>query len=119
MSTRSAAATARTFAALADPSRCRVVERLADRPASAGELAGLVGLTASSMSRHLKVLLDAGLVSDERGRTDARIRLFRLRPEGIDDSAAWIEAIQQHWQRNLASFARHVVTRGDAEGGES
>lgn len=70
------------------------------------------------MSRHLKVLLDAELVSDERDPTDARVRLFRLRPEGIDASAAWIQAIQQQWQRNLASFARHVVERTGTAAGE-
>ncbi len=108
----------RTFSALADLSRCRVVERLAERPASAGELATLAGLTASSMSRHLKVLLDAGLVVDERGSTDARVRMFRLRPDEIDASAEWIARISQHWQTNLASFARHVVDETSHARGE-
>jgi DNA-binding transcriptional ArsR family regulator len=96
------------FEALADPVRCAVVERLGERPHSAGELAELVGVSPSSMSRHLRMLLRAELISDERGRDDARVRMFRLCPEGLAATTAWMDQVQAHWRANLASFQAHV-----------
>ena len=98
----------RTFTALADPARCLVVEQLARAPRSAGELAGLAGLSKSAMSRHLRVLLEAGLVADERSPDDARVRVFRIRPEGFDATVQWWADVQAHWQLTLASYAEHV-----------
>ena len=99
---------ARTFTALADPARCLVVETLAEAPRSAGELAALAGLSKSAMSRHLRVLLEAGLVADDRAPHDARVRVFRIRPEGFEATTNWWRAIQVHWERTLASYANHV-----------
>jgi len=65
-------AAVRTFTALADPARCLVVERLAGAPCSAGELAALAGLSKFAMSRRLRVLLEAGLVADDRSATGTR-----------------------------------------------
>ena len=101
----------RTFTALADPARCLVVERLAEGPRSAGELAALAGLSKSAMSRHLRVLLDAGLVADGRAPDDARVRMFRIRPEGFDDTTDWWRTVQAHWERTLASYAEHLERR--------
>jgi DNA-binding transcriptional ArsR family regulator len=103
--------TVRTFAALADPTRFLVVEQLARSPRSAGELATLAGLSKSAMSRHLRVLLEAGLVADARSPEDARVRVFRIRPEGFHDTTEWWSGIQDHWERALASYARHVERR--------
>jgi DNA-binding transcriptional ArsR family regulator len=102
---------ARTFTALADPTRCLVIERLAESQHSAGELAGLAGLSKSAMSRHLRVLLEAGLIADERDPDDARVRIFRIRPEGFDATAAWWRSVQAHWERTLSSYADHVESR--------
>jgi len=101
----------RTFTALADPARCLVVEHLAEAPRSAGELAALAGLSKSAMSRHLRVLREAGLVDDERAPDDARVRMFRIRPEGFDDTTDWWRNVQAHWERTLASYAEHVEHR--------
>jgi hypothetical protein len=60
------------------------------------------------MSRHLRVLLDAGLVVDERPSHDARARVFRLRPEAMDTVQAWLDDLQAHAGAQLASFKRHV-----------
>ncbi len=98
----------RTFTALGDPSRCLVVEHLAQSPRSAGELAALAGLTKSAMSRHLRVLREAGLVDDERSPDDARVRMFRIRPEGFDETTNWWRSVQAHWERTLVSYAEHV-----------
>lgn len=99
------------FAALADPVRCRVVERLGTGPASAGDLAVHAGRTPSSMSRHLKTLTAAGLVADERSPADARVRLFRLEADELAATTAWLDQVQAHWRANLASFRDHVERR--------
>jgi DNA-binding transcriptional ArsR family regulator len=99
------------FAALADPTRRRVVELLGDRARRAGELAAAAGTSAPVMSRHLRVLLEAGIVADERVPGDARLRVFRLRPEPMRDVQAWLDQIQAHWNEQLKSFKRHVEKR--------
>jgi DNA-binding transcriptional ArsR family regulator len=63
------------------------------------------------MSRHLRVLLDAGVVVDERPRDDARARVFRLRPEAVVALQAWLDQLQAHWDEQLGSYQRHVARR--------
>lgn len=94
--------------ALADPVRRRVVSLLSDGPRRAGELAGETGTSPPAMSRHLRVLLAAGVIDDERLAEDARARVFRLRPQSIVAVQAWLDQIQAGWAENLQSFKRHV-----------
>jgi DNA-binding transcriptional ArsR family regulator len=96
------------FEALADPTRRRVVELLGDRARRAGELADAAGTSAPVMSRHLRILLEAGFVADERLPGDARVRLFRLRPEPVLALQAWLDQLQAHWNEQLGSFKRYV-----------
>jgi DNA-binding transcriptional ArsR family regulator len=96
------------FGALGDPTRRRVVELLGDRALRAGELAAAAGTSPPVMSRHLRILLEAGLVADERVPEDARVRLFRLRPEPVAALQAWLDQLQAHWNEQLSSFKRHV-----------
>lgn len=98
--------------ALADPTRQRVVQVLSVGPRRAGELAKAAGTTAPTMSRHLRVLLDAGIVSDERPAQDARSRVFRLRPESIVAVQGWLDQLQAHGDEQLTSFKKHVEGRG-------
>jgi len=100
--------TARLFGALADPTRLRVVQLLGAGPRRAGELAAATGTSAPAMSRHLRVLLRAGLVADERLAEDARARVFRLRPQSLVALQAWLDQLQAHWDEQLASFRRHL-----------
>lgn len=93
---------------LADPTRRRVLELLSEEPHRAGELAKVVGTSRPVMSRHLRILLESGLVADQRVPDDARARVFHLRPEPIGDVRAWIDQLQAHWSEQLASFKRHV-----------
>jgi DNA-binding transcriptional ArsR family regulator len=102
---------ATVFGALADPARRQVVQLLGTAPLRAGELAAAVGMSAPAMSRHLKVLLQAGIVSDERTAQDARLRYFRLRPQSMAALRAWLDQLQAHWDEQLASFQRHVEAR--------
>lgn len=96
------------FGALADPTRRRVLELLSDQPRRAGELAAAAGTSAPVMSRHLRILLETGLVADERVPDDARARVFRLQPKPMHDLQAWLDQLQAHWSEQLASFKRHV-----------
>jgi DNA-binding transcriptional ArsR family regulator len=99
------------FGALADPTRLQVVRLLGERPRRAGELARAVGTSPPAMSRHLRVLLWAGVVSDERPTDDARTRVFRLRPESVAALRAWLDELQAHWDEQLEAFKRHVEER--------
>jgi DNA-binding transcriptional ArsR family regulator len=96
------------FGALADPVRRQVVQLLGEAPRRAGELATTVGMSAPAMSRHLRVLLMAGIVTDERTAKDARMRYFRLRPQSMAGVQAWLDQLQSQWDEQLASFKRHV-----------
>ncbi|HLK45332.1 MAG TPA: metalloregulator ArsR/SmtB family transcription factor [Acidimicrobiales bacterium] len=99
------------FEALADPTRRRVVQLLGAGPKRAGRLAADAGTSAPTMSRHLRVLLEAGVVADERPTDDARARVFRLRPESLVALQAWLDQLQAHWDEQLGSFQRHVAAR--------
>jgi DNA-binding transcriptional ArsR family regulator len=96
------------FPALADPTRRRVVELLGQGARRAGDLAAETGTSASGMSRHLRVLLEAGFVVDERVPDDARLRLFHLRREPVLALQAWLDQLQAHWNEQLGSFKTYV-----------
>jgi DNA-binding transcriptional ArsR family regulator len=96
------------FDALADPTRRRVVQLLSEGPRRAGEIADSAGMSGPAMSRHLRVLLQAGIVADERPPGDARVRMFRLRPGSMAAMQAWLDQLQAHWEAQLRSFKRHV-----------
>lgn len=94
--------------ALADPTRLQVVEMLSLSPRRPGELAAGVGVAPPSISKHLRVLLRAGIVTDERPTEDARARVFRLRSDSMVAIQAWLEQVQAHWDEQLGSFKDHI-----------
>jgi DNA-binding transcriptional ArsR family regulator len=96
------------FEAIADPTRRQVVRLLGARPHRAGELAAAAGLSPPAMSRHLKLLLSSGIVEDERVSDDARLRIFKLRPQSLVAVRAFLDQLQAEWDDQLASFKRHV-----------
>ena len=98
--------------ALADPARLRVVEALSRSPQRAGDLAAAAGVPAPTMSKHLRVLLAAGIVTDERGARDARVRVFRLRRESVVAVRAWLDQVQAHWDEQLRAFKAHIEREG-------
>jgi DNA-binding transcriptional ArsR family regulator len=100
--------------ALADPTRRRVIQLLSAGPRRAGELAAESGTSAPTMSRHLRVLLKAGIVADERPSDDARTRVFWLRSESITPLQGWLDELQAAGDEQLASFKRHVEGRSEA-----
>jgi DNA-binding transcriptional ArsR family regulator len=79
--------------ALSDPTRRQIVTLLSSGPKRAGELAAEVGMSAPAMSRHLRVLLSAMVITDERLDEDARARVFRLRPESIKTVQTWLDTV--------------------------
>ncbi len=97
--------------ALADPTRQRIIQLLSGGPARAGELAHASGTSASTMSRHLRVLLRAGIVADDRPPEDARARVFWLRPEAIGAVGAWLDELQAGANEQLAAFKEHIEQR--------
>jgi DNA-binding transcriptional ArsR family regulator len=99
------------FLALADPTRRHVVELLGRGARRAGELADEAGTSAPAMSRHLRVLLRAGVVADERRPEDARLRVFKLRPESMVAVQAWLDQLKAEWDEQLQHFKQHVERR--------
>jgi len=99
------------FEVLADPTRRHIIRLLGSRPRRAGELAEEIGTSASALSRHLKLLLDASIVTDERIPEDARVRLFKLQPESLTAVQAYLDQLQAEWRNQLASFKRHTEAK--------
>jgi len=106
--TASPASIDRTLAALAAPQRRRAVDLLRERPHSAGELAQALHLSPPVMSRHLRVLRQNGLVDETHPAFDARVRVYALRPEPMQDLKAWLEETERLWTEQLAGFKAHV-----------
>jgi DNA-binding transcriptional ArsR family regulator len=96
------------FEAIADPTRREIVRTLSEGERRAGELAVATGTSAPTVSKHLRVLLAAGLVEDRRVEEDARLRVFRLRPEGFVAVGAFLDQLQADWTVRLGKFKRHV-----------
>ena len=92
------------LAALGDPTRRAIFERLAGRPGAVGEIAEELPVTRPAVSQHLKVLKDAGLVVDTRIGTR---RVYRLDPDGIDALRSYLD---RFWNRALAAF-KHAAER--------
>ena len=92
-------ANAEAFAALAEPMRRSIVERLAVRPMAVGELAAMLPVSRPAVSQHLKVLKDARLVQD---RAEGTRRVYALDPAGLGAIRRWLD---QFWDQSLAAFA--------------
>jgi DNA-binding transcriptional ArsR family regulator len=104
-----------TIAALADPTRRRVVELLRSEPLRASAIADRVGMTPAATSRHLRVLRSAGLVVVESEQDDARARVYRLAPDRLVALRAWLDQVEAHWTEQLASFKQHVEARSGSD----
>jgi len=106
----------RTFAALADPTRRAILARLADGEATVNELAKPFPMSLQAISKHLKVLEGAGLIT--RGRT-AQLRPSRLHGAPLKDAAYWLERYRQFWEGSfdrLNEHLRDIQQEGPAHG---
>ena len=100
--------------ALADPTRRRIVEMLAQRELSAGEIAGRFEVSAPAISQHLKVLRDAQLV---RVRAEAQRRIYELDPDGLGELHTWLGNIRQAWRGRLSASERRLIKRAREDDG--
>jgi DNA-binding transcriptional ArsR family regulator len=100
---------ARAFAALSDPTRRAVFERLARGPRAVGELAEGLPVSRPAVSQHLKVLKEAGLVTD---RAEGTRRVYQIDPQGLGQVRAWFD---QFWDVALEAFAAEAE-RQEQEG---
>ena len=97
------------WTALADPTRHAIVARLADGPQAVGQLAAGLPVTRSAVSQHLKVLKDAGLVSE---RAEGTRRIYRLNPAAV---AALRDQLDTYWQRALSGYTHAVESETKEE----
>ena len=102
----------RTLVALADRTRRGTIDLLRRRPRRAGELAAALTISPAAMSRHLRVLRRSGLVDEDTLEEDARVRVYRLRPEHFNGLRHWLEDIEASWAGELQAFKEHVERSG-------
>jgi DNA-binding transcriptional ArsR family regulator len=93
------------YAALADPSRRLILDLLRSGERPVGELVARVGLSQPGVSKHLKVLREAGLVAVRR---DGKRRWYGLRAEPLADVADWVEQYREHWEARFDALERHL-----------
>lgn len=99
------------FAALGDATRFAIVERLLERgDQSAGQLLDVADITAPAISRHLKVLHQAGLI---HRRIDAQKRIYSVAPEALQAVNAWVEFHRKFWEASLDRL-EHALDAKDA-----
>ena len=95
----------RTFAALAHPTRRAILDRLAQGEATVRELAEPFSVSPPAISRHLRVLEEAGLISRSRV---AQTRPTSLRPAALDEADAWVSACKATWESRLDRLGDHL-----------
>jgi DNA-binding transcriptional ArsR family regulator len=93
---------------LGEPRRVAILELLRDGERPVGDLVGDLGLSQPAVSKHLRVLKDAGLVE---ARVDAQRRLYRIRPQPLADLDAWLEPYRQLWGGRLDRLEAHLDAR--------
>ena len=101
------------LAALADPIRRQIVEMLADRERDAGELAAVFPVSRPAVSRHLRVLREAGLV---RVRPQAQRRVYALDPRPLEELARWLERHRGFWGQRLDALETELARGRRARG---
>lgn len=94
-----------TFDVLAEPTRRRILDDVRDRERCVGELVDRLELSQPAVSKHLRVLREAGLVEV---RQDAQRRLYRLRPEPLAEIDSWLEPYRRLWNDRLDALGRHL-----------
>ena len=96
--------------AIADPTRRRIVELLAQRDRTAGELVDEFDVSAPAISQHLNVLREAGLVTT---RAEGKTRIQTLDPRGFDELDAWLRRTREFWSQRLDALERELRAEDD------
>jgi len=99
-----------TFEIVAEPHRRRILELLREEERVVGELVAELGLAQPAVSKHLKVLREAGLVTAE---IDAQRRVYRLVAEPLRELEAWVAPFRRHWAKHLDDLERHLASMPD------
>jgi DNA-binding transcriptional ArsR family regulator len=99
------------LSALGDPTRRRIVELLALSPRTASEIHAAFPIANPAVSRHLRVLREAGLIVERPVAEDRRVRLYALEPRALENLSAWIAELSAGWQAQLESFKDYVEVR--------
>jgi DNA-binding transcriptional ArsR family regulator len=107
-----------TFEALTDPTRRRILDLLRERPRLVGELVELLDMSQPLISKHLRVLRDAGLVNV---RQDAQRRWYELRPEPLAEVDAWLEPFRQFMEARYERLDKLLeeLQEGEDQDGQS
>jgi DNA-binding transcriptional ArsR family regulator len=90
------------FQVLADPARLRIVEAMKSGECAVGDIVGRMDIHQSGVSRHLRILAEAGIV---QMRPDGQKRLYSLRKEAFDQLEAWVAGYRRQWEARLDRFA--------------
>ncbi|MCK1796147.1 metalloregulator ArsR/SmtB family transcription factor [Streptomyces sp. XM4193] len=101
------------FDALADPTRRRLLDLLRERPRPVGELVDELEMSQPRVSKHLRVLREAGLVTV---RVDAQRRWYELRPQPLAELDAWLAPYRRLWGESLDALERHLDARPEQPG---
>jgi DNA-binding transcriptional ArsR family regulator len=102
------AALDKTLEALADTYRRRIIELLGQQPRRAGELADALGLPAPTMSRHLRLMKQCGLVEELHPEFDARVRVYSLRDGAMVELKRWLAHTEAMWTAQLSAFKVYI-----------
>lgn len=94
-----------SFAILAEPNRRAILSLLASAERSVGELERQLGVPQTSVSKHLRVLREAGFVE---ARVDAQRRVYRIRPEPLMEVDAWLAPFRRFWTAHVDALERHL-----------
>jgi DNA-binding transcriptional ArsR family regulator len=100
------------FDAVVEPNRRRILDLLGEAERPVGELVAQLELSQPAVSKHLRILRDAGLVEV---RSDAQRRLYRLRPEPLRAIDVWLTPYRRMWPERLDDLARHLDSMSDDE----
>ena len=97
-----------TFAIIAEPSRRAILSLLAASERSVGDIEEELNLSQPSVSKHLRVLREAGFVES---RVDAQRRLYRIKPEPLMEIDAWLTPFRRYWSAHVDALERHLDQR--------
>ncbi len=103
----------RTLSALADPTRQQIVELLSRGDRDAGTIAAEFPISRPAISRHLRVLREAGVIVSS---ADGQRRVYRLRPEALDEIGSWVAKYRSFWNLRLNKLEEHLAA-GDRDRG--
>jgi DNA-binding transcriptional ArsR family regulator len=102
-----------SFSTIAEPNRRAILSLLASSERSVGEIERQLGMPQTSVSKHLRVLREAGLVES---RIEAQRRVYRIRPEPLREIDAWLATFRSFWTDRVDKLERHLDRMGKAPG---